>query len=110
MDANGLRFWMLADDKHWPERSNTRWNSGCRALELASFRSLPAIADPTGLFAQANSGNEVLANEQITVNFLIGSVLVLAGVWVGALLPGRQKPAVFESCRDSAGQVIPRCI
>jgi phage tail-like protein len=58
MDANGLRFWMLADDKHWPERSNTRWNSGCRALELASFRSLPAIADPTGMFAQANSALE----------------------------------------------------
>jgi drug/metabolite transporter (DMT)-like permease len=52
----------------------------------------------------------VLANEQITINFLIGSVLVLVGVLVGALLPGRQKPAVFESCRDSSGQVIPRCI
>jgi drug/metabolite transporter (DMT)-like permease len=52
----------------------------------------------------------VLANEQITINFLIGAALVLAGVLVGALLPGRQKPKDFEACRDSAGQVISRCI
>jgi len=52
----------------------------------------------------------ILANEQITVNFLIGAVLVLTGVLVGALLPGKKKPVEFETCRDSAGQVISRCI
>lgn len=52
----------------------------------------------------------VLANEQITVNFLIGAVLVLVGVLVGALLPGKKKTVGFEACRDSAGQVISRCI
>ena len=52
----------------------------------------------------------ILSNEQITVNFLIGSVLVLTGVLVGALLPGKKKAMEFEKCRDSAGQVLPRCI
>ncbi|MGB7876269.1 MAG: EamA family transporter [Anaerolineales bacterium] len=52
----------------------------------------------------------VLANEQITINFLIGAALVLAGVLVGALLPSRKKTTVFETCRDSAGQVVSRCI
>lgn len=40
MDANGLRFWLLADDGHWPTRSHVEWRSGCRALRLASERTL----------------------------------------------------------------------
>lgn len=40
MDANGLRFWLLADDGHWPARSHVDWRSGCRALRLASERTL----------------------------------------------------------------------
>jgi len=52
----------------------------------------------------------ILTSERITVNFLIGSALVLAGVLVGALLPGKKKPMEFEACRDSAGQVVSRCI
>jgi len=52
----------------------------------------------------------LLTNEQITVNFLIGSALVLTGVLVGALLPGKKKTIEVEECKDSAGQVIPRCI
>lgn len=52
----------------------------------------------------------VLTKEQITVNFIIGSALVLVGVLVGALLPGKKKAVAVEECKDSAGQVIPRCI
>ncbi|ATE59879.1 phage tail protein [Thauera sinica] len=40
MDANGLRFWLLADDRHWPARSHVDWRGGCRALMLASERTL----------------------------------------------------------------------
>jgi drug/metabolite transporter (DMT)-like permease len=51
-----------------------------------------------------------LAGEQITWNFLIGAVLVLAGVLAGALLPSKAKPEAIAECKDRAGQVLPRCI
>jgi len=50
-----------------------------------------------------------LAGEEITLNFLIGAGLVLAGVLVGALLPSKTKPAPVEECKDRSGQVLPRC-
>lgn len=52
----------------------------------------------------------VLTNEQISSNFLIGAVLVLAGVLVGALLPSKKKPVEVNECKDRSGQVLPRCI
>jgi phage tail-like protein len=54
MDANGLRFWLLADDRHWPARSHVEWHSGCRALRLASERTLgPPAADAAGIALSA---------------------------------------------------------
>lgn len=54
MDANGLRFWLLADDRHWPRRSHVEWHGGCRALRLASERTLgPPPADAAGIAASA---------------------------------------------------------
>jgi len=50
-----------------------------------------------------------LAGEEITLNFLIGAGLVLAGVLVGALLRLKTKPAPVEECKDRSGQVLPRC-
>ncbi len=51
-----------------------------------------------------------LAGERITVYFLIGAALVLAGVLVGALLPTRSaKAEAIEECKDRSGQVLPRC-
>ncbi len=50
-----------------------------------------------------------LAGEQITVNFLLGGIFVLAGVLVGALLPSKKKPAPQEECKQRSGQVLPRC-
>ncbi len=58
MDANGLRFWMLAEAGHWPTRAHAVWDSGCRTLQLASARNLPAPADPSAAFAAANSALE----------------------------------------------------
>lgn len=51
-----------------------------------------------------------LAGEEITSNFLLGAVLVLAGVLIGALVPSSAKPAAVEECKDRSGQVIPRCM
>lgn len=51
-----------------------------------------------------------IAGETITINFLLGAVFVLAGVFVGALLPSRIKPAEIEECKDRSGQVLPRCV
>lgn len=50
-----------------------------------------------------------VAGEVITINFLLGAVLVLAGVFVGALLPSKVKTEAVEECKDRAGQVLPRC-
>jgi drug/metabolite transporter (DMT)-like permease len=52
----------------------------------------------------------VIAGEQITLNFLFGAMLVLAGVIVGALLPSKTKPDAVEECKDRSGQVLPRCV
>lgn len=43
MDANRQRFWLLADDRHWPGRSDVDYHPGCRALHLASTRTLGAM-------------------------------------------------------------------
>lgn len=51
-----------------------------------------------------------LAGEEISGNFLVGGVLVLAGVLVGALLPSKTRPAEVEECKDRSGQVLPRCV
>jgi drug/metabolite transporter (DMT)-like permease len=51
-----------------------------------------------------------LVGEEITWNFLVGAVLVLAGVFVGALLPSKKTPAITEECKDRSGQVLPRCV
>ncbi len=51
----------------------------------------------------------LIASEEITLSFLLGAVLVLAGVFVGALLPSAKVPNEIEECKDRAGQVLPRC-
>jgi drug/metabolite transporter (DMT)-like permease len=52
----------------------------------------------------------ILTREQITLNFLIGAVLVVIGVSVGALLTGGKNAAEVELCKDCAGQVVSKCI
>lgn len=51
----------------------------------------------------------LLTEEKISTNFLAGSILVLAGVLVGALLPSKAKPEAVDECKDRAGQALPRC-
>ena len=50
-----------------------------------------------------------LYGEVITPNFLLGAALVLAGVFVGALLPSKEKSEAVEESKERAGQVLPRC-
>lgn len=50
-----------------------------------------------------------VAGEEITLNFLLGAVLVLAGVYVGVLMPSKNKKPEVDECKDRAGQVLPRC-
>lgn len=58
----------------------------------------------------------MLTGEQIGPAFAIGALLVLAGVFIGALLPERMKHGdphsadMNEDCKDSAGQVAARCL
>jgi drug/metabolite transporter (DMT)-like permease len=51
----------------------------------------------------------VLTDEHITAAFLVGAVLVISGVLVGALLPSKDKAEAVEECKDRSGQVLPRC-
>lgn len=51
-----------------------------------------------------------VAGETITGSFLAGAALVLAGVYVGALMPQKQKQEALWQCQDDAGEVLPRCI
>ena len=49
MDANGLRFWQLADAAAWPDLRHVVFGGACTALRLASERSLqPALAAADG--------------------------------------------------------------
>jgi drug/metabolite transporter (DMT)-like permease len=51
-----------------------------------------------------------IAGEAITAGFLMGGVLVLAGVYVGALMPQKEKQQALWDCQDQAGEVLPRCV
>jgi drug/metabolite transporter (DMT)-like permease len=51
-----------------------------------------------------------IGGEKITINFIIGGVFVLAGVLVGALLPGKTKVEAQQECKDRSGQALPRCL
>lgn len=53
MDANRQRFWLLADAAHWPWLEHVDHRPGCRALHLASERSLGATADDAAAIATA---------------------------------------------------------
>jgi phage tail-like protein len=46
MDANGLRFWMLADEPHWniSADNHVHYDSDSRSLQLASERILQPLA------------------------------------------------------------------
>jgi drug/metabolite transporter (DMT)-like permease len=51
----------------------------------------------------------LLSHEPITVNFIAGTTLVLAGVFVGALMPRKKNAEIAEACKDCSGQVVSRC-
>lgn len=60
MDANGQRFFLLADAAHWRGLAHVRHDAGCAALELASERTLVAALAPAAAFAVAGSALEAI--------------------------------------------------
>ncbi len=58
MDANGLRFWLLADADHWPGLDRVVYDPDCRVLRLPSERALPEPIDPIADAAVAVSALE----------------------------------------------------
>ena len=58
MDANGLRFWMLGDARHFAERRHCVWDARCRVLRLASERTLVPALSPADAFAAAQAALE----------------------------------------------------
>lgn len=60
MDANGLRFWQLADARHFPRIEHMRWDEGCRVLRLASERTLTPALSQADAFAAAQNALETI--------------------------------------------------
>lgn len=58
MDANGLRFWILGDERHFPARLRTVWDPVCRVLKLASERTLPEPSNAAAALALATNAIE----------------------------------------------------
>jgi drug/metabolite transporter (DMT)-like permease len=51
----------------------------------------------------------VLTEESITVNLIIGALLVLSGVLFGAILSLKGKEAGIEECKEESGKVLANC-
>jgi phage tail-like protein len=58
MDANGLRFWMLADARHFAFSSHAVWDARCKVLRLASERTLTPMLAQANAFAAAQAALE----------------------------------------------------
>jgi phage tail-like protein len=58
MDANGQRFWLLGDTRHWRSRAHVVWDETCRVLRLAAERALGPLPDAAASFAAANTALE----------------------------------------------------
>jgi len=58
MDANGLRFWQLADPRHFPATQHVAWDAACRVLRLASERTLVPALSPADAFDAAQEALE----------------------------------------------------
>ncbi len=60
MDANGLRFWQLADARHFPGRRHVVWDGARRVLRLAGARDLAPALAPAAAFAVAQGALEAI--------------------------------------------------
>ncbi len=58
MNANNLRFWLLANANHWRSKQHVTYDSDCQVLHLASERTLPEPTDPTTALSIATSALE----------------------------------------------------
>ena len=53
MDANGLRFWLLGEARHFPAVQHAGWDATCGRLRLNSERALQAALSPAAAQAAA---------------------------------------------------------
>jgi phage tail-like protein len=61
MDANGLRFWLLAEGRHWQLEGNPaqlQYDSACHSLRLANERTLPVWNNRWALQITGADGSE----------------------------------------------------
>ncbi|MEC5385345.1 phage tail protein [Uliginosibacterium sp. H3] len=60
MDANGQRFWLLGDARHFPAVQHAAWNPECRVLRLASERALSPALSSGDAFTAAQAALEAV--------------------------------------------------
>ena len=55
MDANGLRFWLLGEARHFVDVQHASWDATCQRLRLNSERTLTAVLSAADALAAAQA-------------------------------------------------------
>ena len=91
-DANGLRFWQLADAAAWPDRRHLVFDDaaacGAQTLHLASERTLLPALPAAAAFAAAQAALDAAPRAVDALESVASWDAAIASVVVHSALPG----------------------
>ena len=87
MDANGLRFWMLADRCDWELGANVTYDRSRRSLRLSSLSQRELDPAPVS-YAEANSQREIVPRTRDGFNTFAYWDVDRRQVMAGGAVPG----------------------
>ena len=93
MNANGLRFWMLADQRHFAAVRHAAWDVQCRVLRLASERTLTPALAPADAFVAAQAALENIPRAVDALECVASWDAASGSVVVKSYLPEDTDPA-----------------
>ncbi|MDB5801316.1 MAG: tail protein [Rhodocyclales bacterium] len=88
MDANGQRFWLLGDARHFPAVQHAGWDGACRVLRLASERTLTPALTPGAAFSAAQAALEVIPRAVDAIECVASWDAASSSVVATSYLPG----------------------